>query len=374
MRIHIRAEALVFVYMVICFSMLIFNLFVIGKNHVRERFIEKRRRQWLTLIEQQLTRRDCSQAKDEQHRRFLNKRFRYLVELIAFQQAAAELQVRQPDTLYVYLKQYRDCFVKVAFRLARKDLVTQAYMVYVIGQFRLLNADFEDELTRLVLQILLHNSVYCRENAFQALVASGNPQSVTEAVLLLSRNEIQHSQKLISDDLLRFPGDQNALAEQLWLRMDELTPAYQCALINYFRMVGPQFAQPLLARLNDPRQDSEIHFAVLRYLRRWPDREAYPLLLKLLQDESRSWEYAALAASALDSYPGSQTISHLKQALHSRFWHVRYNSAQALLNLHVPLAQLQDILNGPDRYAREILEYKLKENAGGEGLPDDGSD
>ena len=113
---------------------------------------------------------------------------------------------------------------------------------------------------------------------------------------------------------------------------------------------------------------------MLRYLRRWPDREAYPLLLKLLQDESRSWEYAALAASALDSYPGSQTISHLKQALHSRFWHVRYNSAQALLNLHVPLAQLQDILNGPDRYAREILEYKLKENAGGEGLPDDGSD
>ena len=221
MRIHIRAEALVFVYMVICFSMLIFNLFAIGKNHVRERFIEKRRRQWLTLIEQQLARRDCSQAKDEQHRRFLNKRFRYLVELIAFQQAAAELQVRQPDTLYVYLKQYRDCFVKVAFRLARKDLVTQAYMVYVIGQFRLLNADFEDELTRLVLQILLHNSVYCRENAFQALVASGNPQSVTEAVLLLSRNEIQHSQKLISDDLLRFPGDQNALAEQLWLRMDE---------------------------------------------------------------------------------------------------------------------------------------------------------
>ena len=101
MRIHIRAEALVFVYMVICFSMLIFNLFAIGKNHVRERFIEKRRRQWLTLIEQQLTRRDCSQAKDEQHRRFLNKRFRYLVELIAFQQAAAELQVRQPDTLYV---------------------------------------------------------------------------------------------------------------------------------------------------------------------------------------------------------------------------------------------------------------------------------
>ena len=64
MRIHIRAEALVFVYMVICFSMLIFNLFAIGKNHVRERFIEKRRRQWLTLIEQQLARRDCSQAKD----------------------------------------------------------------------------------------------------------------------------------------------------------------------------------------------------------------------------------------------------------------------------------------------------------------------
>ena len=45
----------------------------------------------------------------------------------------------------------------------------------------------------------------------------------------------------------------------------------------------------------------------------------------------------------------------------------RYNRAQALLNLHVPLAQMQDILTGPDRYAREILEYKLKENEGREG-------
>lgn len=367
MRIHIRAEALVFVYMVICFSILLFNLFAIGKNHVRERFIEKCRRQWLTRIEQQLACQDCSREKKEQHRRLLNRKLRYLVELIAYQQAAAELQVHQPEELYAYLKQYRDCFVQVAFQLTRKDLVTQAYVVYVIGQFRLLNAGFEDELTRLVLQILLHNSVYCRENAFQALVASGNPQSVTQAVLLLSRNEIQHSQKLISDDLLRFPGDQNALAQQLWQRMDELTPVYQCALINYFRMVGPQFAELLFARLNDPRQDPEIHFAVLRYLRRWPDPQAYPRLLELLQDESRSWEYAALAASALDSYPGSQTIECLKQGLHSRFWHVRYNSAQALLNLHVPLAQMQDILTGPDRYAREILEYKLKENEGREG-------
>ena len=60
MRIHIRAEALVFVYMVICFSILSLNLFAIGKNHVRERFIEKRRRQWLTRIEQQLACQDCS--------------------------------------------------------------------------------------------------------------------------------------------------------------------------------------------------------------------------------------------------------------------------------------------------------------------------
>ena len=186
MRIHIRAEALVFVYMVICFSILLFNLFAIGKNHVRERFIEKRRRQWLTRIEQQLACRGLLPGqKGTAFRRLLNRKLRYLVELIAYQQAAAELQVHQPEALYAYLKQYRDCFVQVAFQLTRKDLVTQAYVVYVIGQFRLLNAGFEDELTRLVLQILLHNSVYCRENAFQALVASGNPQSVTQAVLLL---------------------------------------------------------------------------------------------------------------------------------------------------------------------------------------------
>ena len=41
-------------------------------------------------------------------------------------------------------------------------------------------------------------------------------------------------------------------------------------------------------------------------------------------------------------------------------WYIRYNASQSLDQLGVEYLDLLDILSGKDRYAREMLEYRLE--------------
>ena len=48
----------------------------------------------------------------------------------------------------------------------------------------------------------------------------------------------------------------------------------------------------------------------------------------------------------------------LKQALHNPNWYVRFNAAKSLEAFHLAYWELGDVMEGSDRYAREILQYQ----------------
>ena len=50
----------------------------------------------------------------------------------------------------------------------------------------------------------------------------------------------------------------------------------------------------------------------------------------------------------------------LKKALRSASWHVRCAAAASLEAQHVSGQDLADIIEGGDRYAREIMQYQLE--------------
>ena len=63
--------------------------------------------------------------------------------------------------------------------------------------------------------------------------------------------------------------------------------------------------------------------------------------------------------SALAVYPGPQTLEILKKEISSKNWYVRHNAAKSLAVLNTDRDALADILQGNDRYAKEMLEYQL---------------
>ncbi len=114
--------------------------------------------------------------------------------------------------------------------------------------------------------------------------------------------------------------------------------------------------------MTDENEDRELRLAAVRYFGRYPWERARGVLIGFAVDkEVLRWEYAAVAAGALKDYSGEDIISALKSALSSSNWYVRYNAAVSLEAKGLSYAHLMDVMLGNDRYAREMMEYRLEE-------------
>lgn len=104
----------------------------------------------------------------------------------------------------------------------------------------------------------------------------------------------------------------------------------------------------------------EIQIACVRYFGRYQDERSVPFLLHHVEEEKEGfWELQNACISALAVYPGPQTLEILKKETSSKNWYVRRNAAKSLAVLNTDRDALADILQGNDRYAKEMLEYQL---------------
>ena len=78
--------------------------------------------------------------------------------------------------------------------------------------------------------------------------------------------------------------------------------------------------------------------------------------------QQQRWEYAAIAGTALASYPGERTVEVMKKALTSSNWYIRFNAAKSLESFQLTYLELSDVIESNDRYAREIMQYQVDLN------------
>ena len=132
----------------------------------------------------------------------------------------------------------------------------------------------------------------------------------------------------------------------------------QVAVLNYIRFRTAGYEQRMLDLLTDPAREAEVRYCAIRYLGKYAYAPAAPILREMAADrEDGRWEAAAISATALAAYPGQDTVDTLKSALRNPNWYVRYNAAASLEKLDVTYLALSDVMNGADRYAREMLQY-----------------
>ena len=113
--------------------------------------------------------------------------------------------------------------------------------------------------------------------------------------------------------------------------------------------------------MTDESIDKELRFSAIRYFGRYPYEAARQTLLDFASDRNpENWEYAAISATALARYPGDDVIEVLTAAMHSSNWYIRYNAAESLEAHGLRYGDLIDIVGGKDRYAREMIMYRLE--------------
>ena len=310
-------QILIYVYLGICAGMILFNIVTALLSQRREhRSFRDGIRLELT-VSQELDRLAETGAVSERHLRFMERRLRRVNGMAAFDAALECLCVRRPELTRSYLTALNGVMIALAEDYCRRDEIEAAYFPYIIRKYRLLDGQENEALKTMLLDLLHESSIYCRENAMQALYTAGDPAVLVRALRIIDASSLYYHSKLLSDGLLNYTGDTWELADALWEAFDAFQPWMQVTLLNYFRFSSGAYCEKIHALLNDPAQDDEVRFACLRYLGRYPYPPAYADLLRYATpSENARWEYAAIASSVLASYPGAETAAVLERNLY----------------------------------------------------------
>lgn len=356
-------QILIYVYLGICAGMILFNIVTALLSQRREhRSFRDGIRLELT-VSQELDRLAETGTVSERHLRFMERRLRRVNGMAAFDAALECLCVRRPELTRSYLTALNGVMITLAEDYCRRDEIEAAYFPYIIRKYRLLDGQENEALKTMLLDLLHESSIYCRENAMQALYTAGDPAVLVRALRIIDASSLYYHSKLLSDGLLNYTGDTWELADALWEEFDAFQPWMQVTLLNYFRFSSGAYCEKIHALLNDPAQDDEVRFACLRYLGRYPYPPAYADLLRYATPSKNArWEYAAIASSVLASYPGAETAAVLERNLYHPNWYIRFNASKSLEQLGFGYRDLIDVIEGHDRYSKNTTQAQQTAN------------
>ena len=353
-------QILIYVYLGICAGIILYNIVTILLSR---RLAQRSFRDSIRLelaVERELDHLALTGEVNEEHIRYMERRLRRVNNMVTFDKALERLRTRRPELVRAYLIALNGVTIALAEDYCRREEIEAAYFPYIIKKYRLLGGADDAPLKEVLLELLNEPSIYCRENAMQALYTSGDAQIIVRALRIIDASSLYYNTKLLADGLLNFNGDETQLAEALWAAFEDFKVWMQVTILNYFRFSSGAHCERVLALLNDGARDDELRFSCLRYLGRYPYPPAYADLLRYATpSENARWEYAAIASSVLASYPGAETAAVLKRNLYHPNWYIRFNASKSLEQLGFGYRDLIDVIEGNDRYASEILRYRF---------------
>lgn len=352
-------ETMIYAYLAICSSMIVFNCVCIFVFRRRSAVLEKRSSRLEERIAMQIRRIDAGEPVEESHRAYLRKKLARTNGLMAFDETLDRMTKQEPEAVRRYLAELTQVFTYLAMENKYHSAMKMTYFAYVITKYRIIEGKPVNVILDIMMKLLREPSLYCRENALQAVYSAGDCGCVLRALQAVDENPHFHHAKLLTDGLLKFGGDRAQLTGALWKSFEEFSVRMQVVILDYIRFSGGGMHEEVLQLLADQNRDNELRFSCIRYFGKYPYEPAFPLLIAFAGQEDSRWEYAAIAATALASYPCPRSIEVLKRDLNSSNWYIRFNAAKSLESFHLPYMDLSDVLDGKDRYAREILQYQL---------------
>ena len=297
-------------------------------------------------------------------RKCLSKKLKKINNLMAFDKTLEELFAQDPQRTRDYLRQLLSVFTYLTLEYKKKSEIQTAYFPYIIHKYKVFQGQPISIVMDTILELVHSPSLYVRENALQAIYSIGSVEFTINALWILNESSYYHHSKMITDGLLNFSGDTKQLGERLWDNFDRFSNRMQRVIVDYFRFSSPDHQERILELLTSQCADDEVAYSCIRYFGKYAYPPAYPVLTDIIERyQYNQWIYTAITASALANYPGDRTVAILKELLHSPNWHVRSNASQSLMALGLDYTDMIDVFEGRDRYASEIMRYRLDQKS-----------
>lgn len=357
-----RVEVMIYIYGAVCVSMIVFNLIYNLLLKSSEPRLNRRSQTLARQVEAQIARVREGAMVEEAHRTYLRRKLRRVRNLVAFDRVLKPLVQNESDAgVRKYLEQIQSVALYLGLVYRKRDNTQAAYFTYILSLYMLQKHLPFQSIQEVLLDYVAKDNLYCRVNGLQALYAFGNVEHILTALRLQDQGDIFLHEKILTEGLLSFTGDHDALIGQLWEQLSTFSTHTQLAILNYIRFQSGNYARQMFEIMEHERADKELRLAAIRYFGRYPYAPALEPLLSFARDsDPLKWEYATVAVSSLAGYREPRVVEALKDALHSANWYVRYGAAGSLEALGVTYDDLSDIMNGNDRYAREMITYRLE--------------
>jgi len=365
-----NVEIMIYVYIAICISMILYNIVYIFILRHREKALGSNSARFEEIISAQLERVESGEMVSDNHKKYLQKKLQRTAGITAFDKALGNIHESEPEICEKYLIEIYSVFEFLTFKYIGKDTIKIAYFPYILQKYDVLKNDKEGKLREILFELLRSMNVYCRENSLKAIYGTGNEADVAQALNIIDKNLSFHHPKLVCDGLFKYKGDKGKLKDKLFEKFDRYSVDMQLNILNYFRFANVRCDEEMRELLANEKSNRELRFSAIRYFEKFPDDEAEKIIRTFAENkENRTWEYQAIASSALKAYPGNVSFRILVENLSSSNWYVRQNSAVSLEKLGYTYQDLINVFDGDDRYAREIMRYRLdRRNAESEAM------
>ena len=355
-------EIIVYIYGIICLILVVYSIFYALKEKELDQINDKRAMFWEKTITEECMALVEENKLSKKHKKLLLSKLTSLNQLIAFQKAFQKIQEEQTtDQLKKYLLETIPIFQVIGMRYSKRESMEKAYFAYVVETCWIDGIKEYDMLIEILVSYLIDTTIYCRENVLKALYRIGNVQAVENAFRVLNDYHYFHHTKLLSDGLMTFCGDKNLLAKSLWKHHMEWRADIMVAIIQFITRDSEDFIEVFWEVMNNPKIHIEIRLAIIRYYKKYyfaPVGERLRQYVK--ESDEKNTTLGIVAVSALENYPGEDTMFVLKKALHHKDWYIRHNAAAALIYLGITDKEINEIIGGADRYASEMLCYMIR--------------
>lgn len=354
---------LIYAYLAICVSLIIFNTVCVFIFRRRDRISAANDSPFKKNVLEQLESIRNNDDLSEEDINYLKKKLRSKTARVSFDEVLEQELIRDSVNAEKYLNRVHYIFQYLSIYLYDKDYLDKAHLAYLINKYKVIRIDEDEMIINLMFSMIRSESLYCRENALKVIYGLGSVELVYRALTYMNEMKYYHNPRLLQEGLLTYSGSNEELAIELLRHRKEFSVEIQLTIINYVRFSTDKMREEIFEILeNHNNEDDEIVFAAIRYFQRYQYWPAYEYILDWARDDKNlRFEYASISAQALGTYPGAETINVLKKLLSNNNWYVRYNAAQVLEKFHLPYYELSDIMDGNDRFAREIMQYQMDE-------------
>ena len=295
---------------------------------------------------------------NKKYYRRLIKELKKINNLLAFE--VSIISKKNTEYFEIYRNFLYDVFLELAVFYKKKSDMEKGLFVYIIGNINIERVDSRT-LDNRIINLLEEPSVYLVENTLKTFIRLGHKDSLIKALKILNFKRIYHNEKLISDGLLEYKGDKLDLAEELWEYRSEWMVSYVVSIIKFIRTVSDDFKEEFYYALISENLDIEIKIELIRYFGKVKYNKVLDYLLEIIEtEENIDRNFLIVATTVLSNYPSKRTIEVLKRGMTDSNWYIRNNSCASFLSLNPSEKDINDILNGDDKYAKDILVYQLE--------------